>query len=348
MPKHTFLVPTDNLAAFNLPPGYSLHAPDGLPINPDQVAAYLARGEKIEIYHEGRSVGRFRQSEMADRFSPASIDVMGRMLEQAKAENFSEAINWIDRDKGRFWCPVCAKNQSHPEIVSAWVSPECKPICYYAICRRCGKQGHHLQANAHRNLQVQEAFTRIADLAEQRIIARYPHIAENLPPGYMDRSNGSNNTEIQEESSFPAGHMMIPNPVHPAKDGELPEIVCRRYLVIRVLPLPKLLDLQTSLIWRLGEQYPLVTVCKGGEEPERLEAWFKVENWTEEACRAFMDFACSLGADPETFNPQCFVHLPGATNPATGKVQKLLYLDPEGKNFPDGPTPLAQKRSPKS
>jgi hypothetical protein len=95
MPKHTFLVPADNLAAFNLPPGYSLHAPDGRPINPDQVAAYLARGEKIEIYHEGRSVGRFRQSEMADRFSPASIDVMGRMLEQAKAENFSEAINGL-------------------------------------------------------------------------------------------------------------------------------------------------------------------------------------------------------------------------------------------------------------
>jgi hypothetical protein len=70
---------------------------------------------------------------------------MGRMLEQAKAENFSKAVNWIDRDKGRFWCPVCAKNQSHPEVISAWVSPDCKPICYYAICRRCGKQGHNLQ-----------------------------------------------------------------------------------------------------------------------------------------------------------------------------------------------------------
>jgi hypothetical protein len=138
--------------------------------------------------------------------------------------------------------------------------------------------------------------------------------------------------------------MMIPNPVHPPLDGELPEIVIRRYVVIRFLPLPLLADKEPSLIWTLGEKYPLVTVCSDGEEPEHLEAWFKVEGWTEEQCRTFMDFACTLGADPKTFDPQCLVHLPGAINPKTGKSQRIIYLDPEGKNFPDGPTPLKQRR----
>ena len=307
MPKHTFLMPVDDLADLKLPPGHTFHAPDGRRIDPAQVADYLARGEKIEIYHEGRSVGRFRQSEMADRFSPASIDVMGRMLEQAKAENFSEAINWIDRDKGRFWCPVCAKNQSHPEIVSAWVSPECKPVCYYAICRRCGKQGHNIQANAHRNSRSQEAFTRIADLAEQRLVGRYPHIAHNLPPGYF---GGSVEHETPEpEADLAMGHLLIPNPVEPPAEGERPtRVTCRKYLVIRFLAIPELegIDQQTAIVWRLGELYPMVSVCRNGEEPEGFEAWFKVEGWTEEACRDLMNFACTLGADPETFDPLCY------------------------------------------
>jgi hypothetical protein len=48
-----------------------------------------------------------------------------------------------------------------------------------------------------------------------------------------------------------------------------------------------------------------------------------------------MDYACTLGADPATFDSQCLVHLPGVINPATGKEQSLIYFDPEGKKFPD-------------
>jgi hypothetical protein len=185
MSKHTCIVPVDGLANLKLPPGSTLHAPDGRLISPDQIANHLSRGEKIEIYQDGHSIGRFRLSEMADRFSPAAIDVMGCMIEQAKAENFSEAINWVARDKDRFWCPVCAKNQSHPAVISAWVSPECKPVCYYAICQRCGKQRRQLEVNAHRDIESEEALTRIADLAERRLLARYPHLAANLPPDYF-------------------------------------------------------------------------------------------------------------------------------------------------------------------
>ena len=172
------------------------------------------------------------------------------MIEQAKAENFSEAINWVDRDKDRFWCPVCAKNQSHPAVVSAWVSPACKPICYYAICKRCGKQGHQLQANAYRDIRSQEALTRIADLAERRLLARYPHIAGNLPSNYF---GGTIESELPEaEFNFSHANMLIPNPVEPPVEGECPtQVTCRKYLVIRFLPIPEVagLDRQTSLIW---------------------------------------------------------------------------------------------------
>lgn len=345
MPKQTFLVSADNLADFKLPPGCTLHAPDGRQINPAQIADYLAQGEKIEIHHNGCSVGRLRPPEVNDRFSPAAVDAMGLMLEQAKAENFSKAVNWIDRDKDRFWCPICAKNQSHPEIVSAWVSPECRPVCYYAICKRCGKQGHDIQANAHRNSRSQEALTRIVDLAEQRLVARYPHITGNLPPDYF---GGAQKPETTRDTPS-IGNLLIPNPVEPPAEGERPtRVTSRKYLVIRFLPIPEIegIDRQTRLVWHLGERYPLVSVCQNGEDPEGLEAWFKVEGWTEEACRNLMDFACTLGADPKTFDPLCYVCLPGAINPRTGKIQKCVYLDPEGKNFPNGPTPLLTRRPP--
>jgi hypothetical protein len=156
--------------------------------------------------------------------------------------------------------------------------------------------------------------------------------------------------KLPESSGEPElpGNMIIPSPVKTPIDGRLPQVDYRKYLVIRFLAFPKL-DSRTQLaiIWALGELYPLVSVCSNGKEAEGYEAWFKVQGWTEEACRLFMDEACKLGADPETFDPQCFVHLPGATNPQTGKLQKLIYLDPKGKNFPDGPTPLRWQK-PKS
>jgi hypothetical protein len=335
MSKYTCIVPVDGLADLKFPPGSTLHAPDGRLISLDQIANHLSRGEKIEIYQDGHSIGRFRQAEMADRFSPDTIDVMGCMIEQAKAENFREAINWVDRDKDRFWCPVCAKTQSHPVVVSAWVSPECKPICYYVICKRCGKQGHQLQANAHHDIRSQEALTRINDLAERRLLARYPHIAANLPPDYFGGIIEPETPDL--EFDFSRANMLIPNPVEPPVEGELPtQISARKYLVIRFLPIPELegLDRQSAIVWHLGERYPLITVCQNGEEPEGLEAWFKVEGWSEEACRDLMNFACTLGADPATFDPLCFVHLPGAINPSTGREQTVIYFDPEGKRFP--------------
>ncbi len=111
---------------------------------------------------------------------------MERALEEAQREKFINAVNWIDQSKGRFWCAICAKDQSHPVFFSAWIGPEpeCTPICYHAVCKRCGKE------QARRQQRNNRAYLRrIADLSEQRLVARYPHIATNLPSGYMDRSN---------------------------------------------------------------------------------------------------------------------------------------------------------------
>jgi hypothetical protein len=129
------------------------------------------------------------------------------------------------------------------------------------------------------------------------------------------------------EKELACAHLMVPNPMQPPADGQAPQVAYRKYLVIRFLPGPEMnIDKQTSLVWHLAERCPLVTVCRDGEEPEGLEAWFKVEGWPEKQTSALMDYACTLGADPETFDPLCMVHIPGAVNPVTGKEQKLVYL----------------------
>lgn len=255
--------------------------------------------------------------------------LVGRLLEESSIgpkEMISLALNWTDQPKDRFWCPGCEKIQSHPEMVAPWISPQGRLVCFYLVCRRCSKPT--LTAfRAGNRPQTQ----RVADLIERVLVARYPHIASNLPPAYFASTD-----EDQSKVSLSGAHLIIPNPVHPAKDGELPQVVCRRYLVVRFLPILELADIdkQSAVVWHLGQRYPLVTICRNGEEPEGLEAWFKVEGWTEEACHSLIEYACTLGADPETFDPQCFVHLPNAVNPATGKQQKLIYFDPKGKNFP--------------
>jgi hypothetical protein len=264
-----------------------------------------------------------------------------RLLEEASIgpkEMMALALNWIDEPKERFWCPGCEKAQSHPEIVAPWISSKGRLVCFYLLCRRCVKSTIGASDTGNRELTQRKA-----DLIERILIKCYPHIAENLPAGYFDGSS----SEVPEDTPELVGHLLIPNPIEPRADDRTPmQVSYRKYLVIRFLSLAEIADVkkQVSLVWHLGERYPLVSVCHNGEEPDGLEAWFKVEGWSEAQCRSLMDYACMLGADPETFDPLCLVHLPGAINPATGKKQKLIYLDPEGKNFPDGPTPLAGQR----
>jgi hypothetical protein len=182
--KYTSLIRSDKFQDFELPPGCTLHRPDGQQILPAEIPLYTDRGEIIEMRDGGQRIGQIRVPSKTDHFSQTRTDAMGRALEQAQAEKFAGAINWIDQAKERFWCALCAKNQSHPAFFSAWIGPEpqCAPICYHAVCKRCGKEG-----TARQQLNDQEGLQRIADLTEQRLIARYPHLAANLPPGYMDR-----------------------------------------------------------------------------------------------------------------------------------------------------------------
>jgi hypothetical protein len=184
--KFRSLIREDQFQEIDLPPGCTLHLANGQQIQPAEIPLYINRGEIIEMHQNGQRVGRIRLPDDKDQLSQNRANAMGRALEQAQREKFVNAVNWIDQAKERFWCAICGKNQSHPMFFSAWVGPEpeCTPICYHAVCKRCGKQGESFQRrNDH------DGMRRIADLTEQRLIARYPHIAANLPPGYRDREN---------------------------------------------------------------------------------------------------------------------------------------------------------------
>jgi len=82
-PKHTLLVPNDQFKDIVLPPDYTFHGSDGRPISSEQVVARVGRGETIEIYHQGASVGRVRPPRATDRFSPHMVNAMGELLEKA-------------------------------------------------------------------------------------------------------------------------------------------------------------------------------------------------------------------------------------------------------------------------
>jgi hypothetical protein len=112
--RRTFLSPIDQFKNIVLPPGGSLHRADGQQIEPAEVPAYVGRGELLEIRQDGKPIGKIRPPNETDRFSPNMMEAMGRMLQVAQKENYSRAVNWILRRKDRFWCPMCAKNQSHP------------------------------------------------------------------------------------------------------------------------------------------------------------------------------------------------------------------------------------------
>jgi hypothetical protein len=180
--KHPFITPMHSIKDLVFPPGMSLHRADGCQIEQHEAHCYVEKGEVVEIRQDGKRVGRLRPANAGDRFTRSQLDTIGRMLDDAKRENYKNAVNWIDRSKDRFWCPICQKNQSHPLAFSCWASPEPSvPICYCGICKRCVKQEESL-----RTLNDEEGLTRLVNLSEQRLIARYPHVAVNLPPGYMD------------------------------------------------------------------------------------------------------------------------------------------------------------------
>jgi hypothetical protein len=180
--KFKTFIREDQFEEMELPPGGTLHRADGQQIQPAEISFYMDRGEEIEMHQGGKRIGRIRLPNDSDEFSQNALMAMDYAMENAAAEKFVNAINWLDQAKERFWCAICAKNQSHPKCFSAWIGPEpeCRCICYYAICKRCGNNGLALQVRNDR-----EALTRIANLSEQRLLTRYPHIASNLPPGYL-------------------------------------------------------------------------------------------------------------------------------------------------------------------
>jgi hypothetical protein len=182
--KHTALIKTDDLKNLQLPPGCTLHRHNGQQITADQISFYAQSGETIEIYQDGESVGRIRPPSAQSRtLTPENVNLMGEMIEAGQRENFKNAVNWIDYPKKRFWCPLCAKNQSKPAVVSAWVH-EGRAICLFGICKRCAQQRTRLD-----HLGDEAGVARLIDLAERRIAERYPHIAANLSPNYFGEAD---------------------------------------------------------------------------------------------------------------------------------------------------------------
>ena len=170
--KQYSLIDSDDLKTMTIAPGCSLRRPNGEQIQPSQVLAYSMQGEVIELYKGNKNVGRIRPPNQ-------NTDCMGEMIERGRHDNFKSAVNWIDFERKRFWCPVCAKNQSKPGMVSAWVQ-EGREICLYAICKRCVTQGMRLQ-----ELGDMAGMQRLVDLAERQLAGRYPHIASNLSANYF-------------------------------------------------------------------------------------------------------------------------------------------------------------------
>ena len=184
--KH--IIDLDALRTTGLPPGASLHRADGIQVNVEETDALVQNGEIVEIRQNGKRIGQLRLPNKNEPYAPNKMEAVVRMLADARREHFKSAVNWIDRDKERFWCPVCAKNQSHPAAFSCWASPEpeCNPVCYYGICKRCTAEGERLQHT--QKLSDEAAFRRMDDLSEERLVNRYPHIAAKLPAGYFDHS----------------------------------------------------------------------------------------------------------------------------------------------------------------
>lgn len=114
--KHQYITRMDAVRDLVLRPGSSLHLADGRQIEPSEAPFYIERGESVEIRQDGQRLGRLRLPAAIDRFGPSQLDTLSRMIEEAKRENYDSAVNWIDRLKNRFWCPMCEQNQSHPSM----------------------------------------------------------------------------------------------------------------------------------------------------------------------------------------------------------------------------------------
>lgn len=100
-------------------------------------------------------------------------------------------VNWFDEKHKRFWCPLCEKGQSRIGIVSPWISPEGKLVCYYLVCHRCAErvEGEPLNMPAGLPQRVELADVNAANLIEWRLVRRYPFIAQNLPENYFSEAS---------------------------------------------------------------------------------------------------------------------------------------------------------------
>jgi hypothetical protein len=109
-------------------------------------------------------------------------------MRQGVAGMIPQAVNWLDEKQKHFWCPLCEKKQSRIGIVSPWISPEGKLVCYYLLCLRCANRvnGQSLKMPAGFPPQrVELADVTAGNLLEWRLVKHYPFIAENLPENYF-------------------------------------------------------------------------------------------------------------------------------------------------------------------
>ena len=86
------------------------------------------------------------------------------------------------------------------------------------------------------------------------------------------------------------------------------------------------LDMCSSVLWHLAQLAPLTLVVHSGGKS--LHGWFCAQDHPEEKLRRFMDYACSLGADPVTWQREQFVRMPDGLRGGYIR-QSPIYFNPQ-------------------
>jgi len=156
---------------------------------------------------------------------------------------------------------------------------------------------------------------------------KYESANENHSPEWIQhcRTRFRSASEWLNQNDCP-GILICPNPFKPVshsrRDGE---VLSRRFLVLESDTLSK--D-QVCAVFKWAEQFTKLRaiVDTGGKS---LHGWFDMPS--PDVLAQFEIILPQLGCDAAMFTPSQPCRLPGANRPETGRIQRLVYLNVEGK-----------------
>ena len=78
-------------------------------------------------------------------------------------------------DNNHCRCPVCEQEKQAVAVLAPWISPAGQLVCLYGVCKSCGDRVGR---------QTGAEQTKVMDLVERNLLARYPFLRAKLPAGY--------------------------------------------------------------------------------------------------------------------------------------------------------------------